>query len=131
MKDKLLFDSSVIIALCDRGNIDRLLEGWTLDLAFYEVGNAVWKQVYVHRTLTTDEGNISLDALTEVVKNIRKAPVKEPLEILKIAVAEGLTYYDAAYLYAAIRNGKTLVTNDEKLCTSAQKYVETATSSEL
>lgn len=128
---KLLFDSSAIIALCDRRNVDRLLEGWTLNLALYEVGNAVWKQVYLHKTLTIDQGNIALDALTEVVKRIRKTLVEDSLDILKIAVAEGLTYYDAAYLHAAIKNDKTLVTNDEKLHTAAKKYVKTITSDKL
>jgi predicted nucleic acid-binding protein len=128
---RFLFDSSAIIDLCGRRGADRLLEGWTIDLAFYEVGNAVWKQVYLHKTLTPDEGNTALDALTEVIKRIGKIPVDDSLDILRVAVEEGLTYYDAAYLHAAIKGGKTLVTNDEKLLTAAKKYVETLTSDRL
>ena len=36
-----LYDSSAIINLCGETKIDKLLEGWTLNLAFYELGNAV------------------------------------------------------------------------------------------
>lgn len=128
---RLLFDSSAIIALCGRRNMDRLLEGWTLDLALYEVGNAVWKQVYLHKNLTTDEGRTALDALAGVVERIRKTPVEDPLRVLELAVAEGITYYDAAYLHAALKDDKTLVTDDENLHTVAKKYVETLTSDEL
>jgi predicted nucleic acid-binding protein len=127
----LLFDSSAIIDLCGRKGVDKLLEGWTLNLAFYEIGNAMWKQVYLYKTLTLDEGSTALEALAEAVKRIRKIPVDDSLAILKIAVEEGLTYYDAAYLNAAIKNEKTLVTNDEKLYTVAKKHVKTMTSDEL
>ncbi len=36
-----LFDASAIINLCAEKKLDKLLEGWTLNLAFYELGNAV------------------------------------------------------------------------------------------
>jgi hypothetical protein len=50
-----LFDSSAIINLCRQKKIDKLLEGWTLNLAFYDLGNAVWKQVHAHKTITSNE----------------------------------------------------------------------------
>lgn len=131
MPDKLLLDSSAIIDLCSRRNKDTLLESSTLNLAFYEVGNAIWKQVYLHKALTLDEGETALDALAEAIEQIEKIPPTDSLGILKIAVEEGLTYYDAAYLHAAIENQKTLVTNDEKLHRAAKKYVKTMTSDEL
>jgi len=39
-----LLDPSAIINLCGKKKIDKLLEGWTLNLAFYELGNAIWKK---------------------------------------------------------------------------------------
>ena len=128
---KILFDSSAIINLCSKRETNKLLENCTLNLAFYEVGNAIWKQACLHKTLTIDEGNIALDALIEVLKRMRKIPIEDPLGTLKIAVEERLTYYDAAYLNVAIKNDKTLVTNDESLYTTAKKYVKTLTSDEL
>jgi len=128
---KHLFDSSSIINLCSERKIERLLEGCTLNLAFYELGNAVWKQVHLHKALTQEEGSEALAALTEVYGQMRELQVEDASFILKIAVEEGLTYYDASYIHAAIKNDAVLVTDDRKLQTAASKYVETATSDEL
>lgn len=128
---KLLFDSSSIINLCAKKQIDKLLEGWTLSLAFYEVGNAVWKQVHLHKALTPEEGGRALDALVEVLKKMREVRVEDASAILNIAVREGLTHYDASYIHAAIKNVTTLVSDDKKLHSIAEKYVETITSGEL
>ena len=127
---KLLFDSSSIINLCTRRKIDELLEGWTLSLTFYEVGNAVWKQVHLHRALAPEEGASALNALVEVLKKMKEVRVEDASAILDIAVGEGLTYYDASYIQAAIEEDTTLVTDDEKLNHIAKKYVRTITSEE-
>jgi predicted nucleic acid-binding protein len=126
-----LFDSSAIITLCGEKRINKLLEGWTLNLAFYELGNAVWKQVYIYKAIDTNEANIILDSLTEVFMKLKKPEKENSLEILKIAAKEGLTYYDAAYIQAAIENKLTLVTDDEKLYRASKKYVKTVTSDEF
>lgn len=126
-----LFDSSAIINLCGEKKIDKLLDGWTLNLAFYELGNAVWKQVYVHKTITVNEANTLLDPLIEVFRKLRKPETEDALETLKIAVKESLTYYDASYINAAMENGLTLVTDDEQLYRMSKKYVKTVTSDEL
>ncbi|MBA7478157.1 PIN domain-containing protein [archaeon] len=128
---KHLFDSSSIINLCSERKIERLLEGCTLNLAFYELGNAIWKQVHLHKALTQKEGSEALAALTEVYRQMRELHVEDTSSILNVAVEEGLTYYDAAYLHAAIKNDAVLVTDDRRLHTAASKHVETATSEEL
>jgi len=128
---KNLFDASAIINLCSDQKIEKLLEGGTLNLAFYELGNAVWKQTHIHKTLTPKEGKEALTALTEVYKQMREITVEDTSSILTIAVEEGLTYYDASYLHAAIQNNATLITDDRKLNTAASKYVETKTSEKL
>ena len=64
-----LYDSSAIINLCGETKIDKLLEGWTLNLAFYELGNAVWKQVHVQKTITSHEANTVLHPLTEILES--------------------------------------------------------------
>jgi hypothetical protein len=42
--DQYLFDSSAIIALFERKELDKLLLGWTLTLSLYELGNALWNR---------------------------------------------------------------------------------------
>ena len=128
---KHLFDASAIINLCSDQKIERLLEGGTLNLAFYEIGNAVWKQTHQKKTLTLEEGKEALAALTEVYNQMREITVEDISSILTIAVEEGLTYYDASYIHAAIQNNAALVTDDRKLNTAASKYVETNSSEEL
>ena len=128
---KLLFDPSSIINLCTERKIERLLGGSTLNLAFYELGNAIWKQVHLHKALTPEEGSEALAALTEVYGQMSELPVEDASSILNIAVEEGLTYYDASYIHAAKKNEAVLVTDDRKLHTAASKYVETTTSEEL
>ncbi len=128
---KLLFDPSSIINLCTERKIERLLDGCTLNLAFYELGNAIWKQVHLHKALTPEEGSEALAALTEVYGQMRELPIEDASSILNIAVEEGLTFYDASYIHAAIKNEAVLVTDDRKLHTTASKYVETTTSEEL
>ncbi|MEM2995372.1 MAG: type II toxin-antitoxin system VapC family toxin [Candidatus Bathyarchaeia archaeon] len=126
-----LFDASAIINLCGEKKLDKLLEGWTINLAFYELGNAVWKQVHIYRAFSNSEANTILDSLTEVFMKLKKPEKENVLEILKIAVREGLTYYDAAYIQASIENGLTLVTDDEELHRVSKKYVKVITSDEL
>lgn len=126
-----IFDSSAIVNLCREKRINELLEGWTINLAFYEMGNAVWKQAYVYKTLSINEANIILDAFMEVFMKLKKPEKENSLEILKIAVKEGLTYYDAAYIQAAVENNLTLVTDDEQLYRTGKKYVKVATSDEI
>ena len=126
-----LFDPSAIINICGEKKIDKLLEGWTLNLAFYELGNAVWKQVHIHKTITSDEANTVLSLLTEIFRKLKKPEIEEALEILKIAIKESLTYYDASYIHAAIENGLTLVTDDKQLHTISSKYIKTITSDEI
>jgi len=127
----MLFDSSAIINLCGERKLDRFEGAYTLNLAFYEVGNAVWKQVHVYKTLTMEEGCTVLDSLTELVKILKKVEARRVSEVLRIAVEEDLTYYDASYLQASIENSLTLVTDDEKLHAAGKKYVETAKNDEL
>ena len=126
-----IFDSSAIINLCGDRKTEKLLDGWTLNLAIYELGNAVWKQVNVHEKITFEEANLILDSLTEVFRRLRKPPAEKPLKTLEIAVKEGLTYYDASYISAAVENNLTLVTDDEKLYEAGKRYARTIKSNEL
>ena len=98
---KMLFDASAIINLCRKGEIEKL-EGYTSNLAFYEIGNAIWKHVYQRKKLSIEEGIKALDVLNAVLKDLEKLDIFEPEEVLKLAVNEGLTFYDASYLYLAV-----------------------------
>lgn len=123
-----IYDSSAIINLCAKKNLDWLLEGETLDLAVYEAGNAVWRQVHLRKTLTREEGEKALTVLTETINNMKTAAIHDTTAVLNIAIEEGITFYDASYLHAAVKNNLTLVTDDERLSSAARRYVKTASS---
>ena len=131
MRDELLFDASSIINLCGRGMVNILVKGYTLDLALYEIGNAVWKHIYVFRKVSLEDSLTVLDALVMVLGKMRCFKVESPLEVLKLAVEEGLTFYDASYLYTALKNGMILITDDAGLRKVARKYVKVFSSREL
>jgi len=126
-----LFDSSAMIALCGRKELDELLQGWTVDLSFYELGNTVWKQVHLYRTLKMEEASLALDALISVFRKMKRVTEVDALKVLEVAEKEGLTYYDAAYLQAAVEKGMTLVTDDARLKEVGGKYVKAVTSNGL
>jgi len=126
-----LFDSSAIINLCGEGKLDKLLDGWTLKLAFYELGNAVWKQVHLYKNIKPEEATVLLGSLIEVFDALKKSKDGNALEILSKALKEGINYYDASYIQAAIDNGLTLVTDDLQLYNVSKKYVKTMKSDEV
>jgi predicted nucleic acid-binding protein len=95
------------------------------------VGNAIWKQVYLKRSLTREEGEKALRTLVEVLAMMKEVPVDDGQAVLGITVEEGLTYYDASYVHAAVKNGLTLVIDDGRSRSAASKYVETATSTDI
>jgi predicted nucleic acid-binding protein len=128
---KHLFDASSIINLCAKKRVDTLLEGGALGLAFYEAGNAIWRQVYLRKSLTPAEGRKALITLEAVLKVMGVVSVEHGPAVLDIAIEGGLTYYDASYIHAAVKNGLTLVTDDERLFSVAKRYVSTATSQDI
>jgi len=113
-----------------RKKFDKLLQGWTLNLAFYELGNAVWKQVHIHKKINSEEAKILLDPLLEIFSKLKKPEKENGLEAFKIATEEGITFYDASYIQAAIQNNLTLITDDEQLYEKGKKYVKTLKTNE-
>jgi predicted nucleic acid-binding protein len=123
-------DASAIINICSREEIEKI-EGYTSNLAIYEAGNAIWKQVYQRRKISVGEAIIVLEVLYEIFENLKKLEMDDTKEVLKIAVNEGLTFYDASYIYLAVKNNLTLVTDDDKLYRVAERYVKVLKSKEL
>jgi predicted nucleic acid-binding protein len=126
-----LFDASAIINLCGEKKLEELLQGWTISLAYYELGNAVWKQVYKYKKISLDEARTLLEPLIEVFMRLKKPKKENGIEILEIAAKEGITFYDASYLQAAIHNNLTLITDDKQLYKKGKKYVKTLTTNDL
>ncbi len=84
-----------------------------LDLTFYEVGNVLWKEY--RKGNVKDVGAVAA-FFEEVLGMMTKISLdNELLNVEKLAVKEGLTFYDASYLYAALSHKLKLVTEDKDL----------------
>ncbi len=75
---KYLFDASSIINLMKRGTVTFLADGETLDLALYEVINAIWKEYSKLKV-------ISKDLSKRYIRIVRKM-----MEVIPINTIKGL-----------------------------------------
>ncbi|MEM4870944.1 MAG: type II toxin-antitoxin system VapC family toxin [Thermofilaceae archaeon] len=133
-----LFDSSSIVNLVKKGVLKPLAAGATINLAVYESVNAVWKE---HRLLGKIDGRIAAEWIALLAEIFNTIPVYSLSElgemdrvltgIFSLAVSEGITVYDASYIYAAETMGLVLVTDDSRLRSAAEKHVKTLTSAQL
>jgi predicted nucleic acid-binding protein len=137
-KPSLLFDASSILTLVRelrRDAADKLADEATISLAYYEVGNALWRECLLLKRISQQEAE---NLLSEMYAIIGEMKVTTPPgendgnAILAAACKFNLTFYDSAYLAEADRSKSTLVTDDKKLAAMAQKAgVKTLTSKEF
>jgi predicted nucleic acid-binding protein len=125
MEDKVyLFDASAIVNLIKKGFMKAFIKGFSLNLALYETMNAIWKE---HKFGKIDEETALeyIEVLTMAFKLFEILSIGAyEKEVLKLAVKEELTIYDASYLFLAIKNKLILVTDDEKLKNKSLKYIK-------
>ncbi len=129
MKQYLL-DASSFILLIKKADVqttfERLQDSLVLDLTYYEVGNAIWKESNLTKFLTPEESK-TLEKVVQTILTRTDRIVNEAVtfqKILEIAKAENLSFYDSSYTYFAKEKGLKLVTEDEQLRAKAQKYVD-------
>ena len=103
----------------------RLSDTATLDLAAYEVGNALWKRVSLKKDVSQSEAKDLLATLTRVFlmdgfNAIGWRDLNHPA-VLDLAVEHNISFYDACYITAGATLRVPLVTEDEKLKRIAAK----------
>ena len=134
-KSSLLFDASSIFAVVRelRGDApDRLLEGSTIALAYYELGNTLWRESFLLKRISREEAETLLRAIYAILQAMEVASLEKEDEgnaVLDKACKFKITFYDSAYLVEAAKSKKTLVTDDKKLAEAAENAgVKTLTS---
>lgn len=118
-----VFDTSSIYLAVKRGSIGLLMNAYTLTLAKYEIGNAIWKQIRLKKALSPKEGEKVLRVFGKIFHEME---VIEPdyERVLKISTDLRVNYYDASYLQAAQKLRIPLITEDKKLRVVADEYIE-------
>lgn len=132
-----LLDASSFMILIKKAEVQRtvecLRESVVLDLTFYEVGNAIWKESALTKSLAPGDGESLGNLAQTILANTDRImlDVTAFQGILKIAGDEMLSFYDSSYVYFSKEKGLTLVTEDKTLKTKAKKYVNIQAVAEL
>jgi predicted nucleic acid-binding protein len=124
-EQQLLFDANAIYRLirdCPEKALDKLIEGTTISLAYYELGNALWREAHLLKRISIGEAQKSLSLMYAMLARMQVVKVddEQGIEILQTAHKCNLTFYDSAYLVEAKKNSKILVTDDNKLAKAAE-----------
>jgi len=136
-KPKLLFDSNAIYKLIrerPQDAVEILVGGATIYLAYYELGNALWRESLLLKRISIEEAKISLDLMYSILERMRVASLDNETgsEILDTAHRLNLTFYDTAYLVEARKTDRVLVTDDNKLGKAAENLgIKTLSSKKL
>ncbi|MCD6491007.1 MAG: type II toxin-antitoxin system VapC family toxin [Candidatus Njordarchaeia archaeon] len=122
---RYLFDACSFLELVKQKK-SRILENqYVLDLTFYELCNAIWKEVNLFKSINRNEGLKLIKSLEIILTRLNVLRIKEELSsIYNLAITEALTAYDATYIHSAEKNKLVLVTEDKKLYKKARKYVQ-------
>ena len=126
----MIIDASSIFLAVKNKKLTILKNAKSSQLVRYELGNVVWKEIYLHKTMDLKTGLEFLKTLMNVVDKIE---LTEPdyVETLKTAHKYGITFYDAIYVQLAIENSDTLVTEDKKLRNKVCEDVDVLSLSEI
>ncbi|MDV3243555.1 MAG: type II toxin-antitoxin system VapC family toxin [Nitrososphaerales archaeon] len=119
-----VFDTSAIFWAMEENLIERLDGNYTLDLARYELGNALWKQRILLKKLGDGELERMVRLMSDVLTLMRVLTVEgSEGAVMKVATELGVSFYDAAFVYQAKAVGASLVTEDERLAGKSRHFV--------
>ena len=110
----LVFDASAIIRLIElkpNEAFDILRRQYTIDLVYYELGNYLWKIskssiINMEPLIKAFNGALNLMNIISIGLNN---------DVVNLARKMNITYYDAAYVYLAMKLNAKLVTDDKEL----------------
>lgn len=121
---RCLFDASSFIKALKLGKPEVLVDNSIQWLTIYEVVNALWREAYLLKFTSIDKVLQLVDIVVDVIRYMRILNISNlEKEVLRMSVELGLTAYDASYIVLAQKYGLTLVTEDKKLMSKAQKYI--------
>lgn len=131
MKSYLVDASSLVVLIRKAGSLSAgfLHKSVILDLTYYEVGNALWKETTLTKFYTPTESQTMAKVAKNTLAQIDQIKCENETfqTILETAQKEKLSFYDSSYLCIAKQTGLILVTEDKELRTKAKKYINVQT----
>jgi predicted nucleic acid-binding protein len=130
---KHLLDASALLLLVKNADINTtismLQDSMILDLTFYEIGNAIWKESNLTKFLTPKDAETLAATAQTVLTALNRitADTEDFRKILEISNAENLIFYDSSYIHYAKQTGSQLVTENKELEPKARKHVDVKT----
>ncbi|RLF07769.1 MAG: PIN domain nuclease [Thermoprotei archaeon] len=124
----LLFDASALLNIIRRKRrkaFNILVGNYILDLTFYEIGNAIWKETKLQKRIEVDEASKLLKTISIIKDKMQMLRAENLVVVFKIAYELGITFYDASYIVAAAGNNLLLVTDDKKLISKLEQSKDT------
>lgn len=109
-------------------------QGATSHLAYYELGNALWKESLLLKRISKEEAEKALVFLYTILERMQVITLDSKMgsTVLDTAFKFQLTFYDSAYLSEAKTTDNILVTDDKKLTKAAENLsVKTLSSTAL
>lgn len=94
------------------GNPLNLEEFAVSSLTEYEIGNILWKE---NKKKELDDPKRVAEIFSESMVDLPKINIDSAVNVLVIALARNLTFYDASYAYLAEKENIKLVTEDADL----------------
>jgi len=111
-----MLDSSSLFESVMEGNVEDKSGAYTLDLARYELGNIVWKKANLLKDISYQDSKKLMNVIINLLKAMKMVNLSgHENEVLNLANDESLSFYDAAYIEAAMRMGLVLVTEDRRI----------------
>jgi len=112
-----IFDSSSIFLGIVENRLKIFSDGVTLDLAYYEVSNTIWKYTYLLKKIKEEDALTLMEALDELFINMDVLRYEElsGKEVMRISLESDLTIYDGAFIWIARLYGLPIITEDRKL----------------
>lgn len=129
---KYLFDTSSILILLEKDRSETLLDNVTVNLAFFELGNILWKQVHIFENINHSEMRDLQRYINNTLRIMQIISIEEVKEkVLALAVKKDITFYDASYVYPSVANEWTFVTEDKELRKKVRSEVKTLTADQV
>lgn len=128
-----LLDASAFMFLIKKSNAEGVIEclqdSIILDLTYYEVGNAIWKESAITQFLTPEDSKTLEKVAQTILMKTDRITIEAAVfqKILEIAKNEKLSFYDSSYIYFAREKDLKLITEDKQLKAKAQKYIDVQT----